>query len=60
MTGEVHMPRVHHHVLHPLHHWRGRKRKLGYRNYQPWQIMLAFIVLGVLCGLFIGSLNLKY
>jgi len=47
--------RLRQYVLRALYRWKGRKKKLGYRNYWPWQLMAFLAVLGVVGGLLIGS-----
>jgi hypothetical protein len=47
---------VRHCVLQAVYRWKGRKRKLGYRNYRSWKLFAIFCFLGLLGGLLIGSL----
>ena len=51
------MQRLRQFVLHAWYQWKGRKRKLGYRNYEPLQITAVFAVVAVLIGILIGSLK---
>jgi hypothetical protein len=40
-----------------VYRWKNRRLKLGYKNYDAAKIIALFAVLGVLCGLLIGSLR---
>ena len=49
--------RLRRYVLGAIYRWKGRKRKLGYRNYRPWKLFAIFCFLGLLGGFLIGSLR---
>lgn len=51
------MRRLRQYILRALYQWKGRKKKLGYRNYRRLQITAVFTVVAVRIGILIGSLR---